>query len=500
MEKKYILAIDQGTTTTKVVIFDREGIPVSNVFREIRQIYPNPGWVEHDPREYWETTKDCISEALKTKQIRPEEIMAIGITMQRETTILWNKSTGEPYHNAINWQCRRTIEICEDLKAQGYERMVREKTGIVIDPYFSGTKIRWILDNVPGLRQKAEAGEVCFGTVDTWLLWHLSGGQVHATDYTNASRTMLFNVKEIKWDDELLAMLEIPREILPETRPSSGIFGYTSPELFDGVRIPIAGIAGDQHAATFGQTCFKPGMAKNTYGTSLAMVMNIGDQFILSDHGVTTDLGWGINDHIVYAFEGVVFVGGAVVQWLRDGLHIIEHARETEKMAQMVPDSGGIYIVPAFTGLCTPYWDSYARGTIVGITRGTTREHFARAALESIAYQTKDVLDAMVADSGHSLDSLRVDGRAVGNDFLMQFQADILGVPVQRPVVTDMAALGAAYMAGLAVGFWEDTDQLVEQWKVDRTFEPTMPDEKRQELYNGWKRAVERSLGWARKR
>lgn len=498
MEKKYILSIDQGTTTTKVVVFDREGTPVTSAYHEIQQIYPQPGWVEHDPRELWETTKWCIDQALTEKKIHPSEIAAIGITMQRETTILWDRSTGEPLYNAIVWQCRRTAEICEDLKARGYEGMVREKTGLVIDPYFSGTKIKWILDHIPEAKQKANAGQLCFGTVDTWLLWKLTGGQVHATDYSNASRTMLFNIREVKWDDELLAMLEIPRAILPEAKPSSGVFGYTAPELFAGERIPIAGIAGDQHASTFGQTCFKPGMAKNTYGTSLAMVMNIGEEFKPSHNGLTTDLAWGIDNRIEYAFEGVVFIGGAVVQWLRDGLKIIDHAAETEKMAQMVPDTGGIYIVPAFTGLCAPYWDMYARGTIVGITRGTSKEHFARAALESIAYQTKDVLEAMVADSGESLESLRVDGGAVRNEFLMQFQADILGVPVQRPVVTDMAALGAAYLAGLAVGFWESQEQLVAQWKIDKTYEPVMTAERREELYSGWKRAVERSLNWAK--
>lgn len=498
MEKKYVLAIDQGTTTTKVVIFDREGTPVASAYQEIQQIFPQPGWVEHDPREYWETTKHCIDKALTEKKIHPAELAAIGITMQRETTILWDRSTGEPLFNAIVWQCRRSMEICEDLKARGYEGMVREKTGLVIDPYFSGTKIKWILDNVPEAKQKANDGQLCFGTVDTWLLWKLTGGQVHATDYSNASRTMLFNIRDVKWDDELLAMLEIPREILPETKPSSGIFGYTDPELFAGERIPIAGIAGDQHASTFGQTCFKPGMAKNTYGTSLAMVMNIGEEFKLSNNGLTTDLAWGIDNRIEYAFEGVVFIGGAVLQWLRDGLKIIDHAAETEKMAQMVPDTGGVYIVPAFTGLCAPYWDMYARGTIVGITRGTSREHIARAALESITYQTKDVLEAMVADSGQSLDSLRVDGGAVRNEFLMQFQADILGVPVQRPVVTDMAALGAAYLAGLAVGFWESQEQLVSQWKIDKTYEPMMTAERREELYSGWKRAVKRSLHWAK--
>lgn len=498
MEKKYIMAIDQGTTGTRVVIFDRQGIPVIKAYREIEQIFPHPGWVEHNPLEHWDTTMQCIHEVLSKGEIHPSEIAAIGITMQRETTILWDRVTGEPISNAIVWQCRRTAPICEELKACGYDQVVRDKTGLLIDAYFSGTKVKWILDNVEDAKSKAIAGRLCFGNVDAWLLWKLTGGKVHATDYSNASRTMLFNIKEIKWDDELLAMLDIPREILPETMPSSGVFGYTDPRLFDGEEIPIAGIAGDQHASTFGQTCFKPGMAKNTYGTALAMVMNIGNEFIPSNSGLTTDLAWGIDDKIEYAFEGVVFIGGAVVQWLRDGLRIIDNAAETENMAKMVSDTGGVYIVPAFTGLCAPYWDMYARGTIVGITRGTTREHMARAALESIAYQTKDVLEAMVMDSGKNLDSLRVDGGAVENEFLMQFQADILGVPVEKPVVTEMAALGAAYLAGLAVGFWKDREELVNQWKVDKIYEPMMSSAKREELYGGWKRAVERSLNWAK--
>jgi len=498
MDKKYIMSIDQGTTGTRVVLFNREGLPVTSAYHEIKQFFPQPGWVEHDPLEYWETTKQCMDEVLAEGQVKPKEIAAVGITMQRETTILWDRVTGEPVFNAVVWQCRRSASICEDLKQRGYEEMVREKTGLIIDPYFSGTKIRWILDNVKEAKNKVAKGQLCFGNVDTWLLWKLTGGQVHATDYSNASRTMLFNTREIKWDDELLAMLDIPKEILPEVKPSSGIFGYTSPDLFDGEKIPIAGIAGDQHASTFGQTCFKPGMAKNTYGTALAMVMNIGDKFILSNNGLTTDLAWGIENRIEYAFEGVIFIGGAVVQWLRDGLRVINHASETEQMANSLADTGGVYIVPAFTGLCAPYWDMYARGTIVGITRGTTREHLARASLESIAYQTKDVLEAMVADSGQNLDSLRVDGGAVQNEFLMQFQADILGVPVEKPVVTEMAALGAAYLAGLGIGFWKNRQELTEQWKIDKIYEPSMPSDRREELYAGWKKAVQRALNWAK--
>ncbi|MEN3184350.1 MAG: glycerol kinase GlpK [Atribacterota bacterium] len=498
MGKDYIMAIDQGTTGTRVILVDQEGNVVSSAYREIGQIYPHPGWVEHNPREHWETTLACMKEALEKAKAQPSQVAGIGITNQRETTIIWDKDTGEPIYNAIVWQCRRTAPICEDLKARGFEEKVREKTGLTIDAYFSATKIKWILDNVPGARDLAKKGKLLMGCIDSWLMWNLSGGKAHVTDYSNASRTMLFNVRTLDWDQELLDALEIPREILPSPKPSSGVMAVArNREVLGDAEIPISGVAGDQHAALFGQTCFKPGMAKNTYGTALALMMNIGEQFILSRNGLTTDLAWGINGKIEYALEGVVFIGGAAVQWLRDGLKIIENAAQTEAMAQAVPDTAGVYVVPAFTGLCAPYWDMYARGLIIGITRGTTREHIVRATLESMAYQTRDVLEAMIADSGQVLESLRVDGGAVKNNFLMQFQADILGVPVIRPVVTEMAAMGAAYLAGLGVGFWKSKEEIAKQWKVDRIFEPKMDAARREELYAGWKKAVERARRWA---
>ncbi|MGQ9473185.1 MAG: glycerol kinase GlpK [Candidatus Caldatribacteriaceae bacterium] len=497
MGKEYIMAIDQGTTGTRVILVDHEGMVVSSAYREIAQIYPHPGWVEHNPMEYWDTTMACAWEAMDKARIHVSQIAGIGITNQRETTVIWDKDTGQPVYNAIVWQCRRTAPICEELKARGLEEKVQAKTGLTIDAYFSATKIKWILDNVPGVKEKVREGKLQMGCIDSWLMWKLSGGRAHVTDYSNASRTMLFNVQKIGWDDELLEALEIPKELLPDPKPSSGTLAVTARDVFWGEEIPIAGVAGDQHAALFGQTCFKPGMAKNTYGTALAMMMNIGKKFLLSRHGLTTDLAWGIDGKIEYSLEGVVFIGGAAVQWLRDGIKIINNAAETESLAQSVEDTAGVYIVPAFTGLCAPYWDMYARGTIVGITRGTTRAHIVRATLESMAYQTRDVLEAMVADSGFVLESLRVDGGAVKNNFLMQFQADILGVPVIRPVVTEMAALGAAYLAGLGVGFWKSREEIAKQWKVDQVFEPRMTVERREELYNGWKRAVERSRGWA---
>ncbi|NLJ49875.1 MAG: glycerol kinase GlpK [Candidatus Atribacteria bacterium] len=491
------MAIDQGTTGTKVILVDHDGMVVSSAYREIKQIYPEPGWVEHDPLEYWETTLICAKEALDKARIKPSQIAGIGITDQRETTIIWDKKTGEPVYNAIVWQCRRSASICEDLKAKGLEEKIRQKTGLTIDAYFSATKIKWIMENVPGVKERMKKGELIMGNIDSWLMWKLSGGQMHVTDYSNASRTMLFNVQELNWDQELLDIMEIPREIFPNPKPSSGIMAISDKSIFNGAEIPIAGVAGDQHAALFGQACFKPGMAKNTYGTALALMMNIGEKFILSEHGLTTDLAWGIDGKIEYSFEGVVFIGGAAIQWLRDGLGIIESAAQSEAIAQSVKDTGDVYFVPAFTGLCAPYWDMYARGTIVGITRGTTKEQIVRSALESMAYQTRDVLEAMITDSKRNLNSLRVDGGAVKNNFLMQFQADILGVPVIRPVVTEMAALGAAYLAGLGVGFWKNRDEISAMWKMDRVFEPKMDVGQREELYRGWKKAVERSLHWA---
>ncbi len=497
MQKDYIMAVDQGTTGTRVIFVDHGGNVVSSAYREIKQIYPHPGWVEHDPMEYWETTMMCAEEAMKKAHIEPSQIAGIGITNQRETTVIWERDTGKPIHNAIVWQCRRTAPLCEELKARGFEEKVHQKTGLTIDAYFSATKIKWILDKVPGARERAIRGELQMGCIDSWLTWKLSGGSTHVTDYSNASRTMLFNVQTLEWDQELLDVLEIPPEILPQPKPSSGIIALTSRKAFWGEEVPIAGVAGDQHAALFGQACFKPGMAKNTYGTALDMMMNIGEKFVLSQNGLLSDLAWGIEEKVEYALEGIVFIGGAAVQWLRDGLKIIDNAAQTEAMAQAVPDTGDVYFVPAFTGAGAPHWDMYARGLIIGITRGTTREHIVRAALESMAYQTRDVLEAMVADSEQKLESLRVDGGAVKNNFLMQFQADILGVPVVRPVVTEMTAMGAAYLAGLGVGFWKDREEISSQWKIDRVFEPQMDPARREELYSRWKRAVERAREWA---
>jgi glycerol kinase len=498
MQKKVVMAIDQGTTGTRVILFDHEGNATATAYREIAQIYPQPGWVEHDPKEYWNTVLECTREVMEKGRISATEIAAIGITNQRETTILWDKDTGKPLHNAIVWQCRRTAAMCEELKAKGLEPLVREKTGLVIDAYFSATKIRWILDNVREAKEKLTQGKLCMGNIDSWLIWQLSGGKAHVTDYSNASRTMLLNIHTLDWDDELLEALEIEREILPELMPSSGIMARTSEEAFFGAEVPVAGAAGDQHAATFGQTCFKPGMAKNTYGTALALMMNIGETPKLSQNGLTTNLGWHIAGKTEYALEGVVFIGGAAVQWLRDGIGIVDSAQACNELAAAVSDTGGVYMVPAFTGLCAPYWDMYARGLIIGITGGTGREHIARASLESMAYQTRDVLDAMIADSGEQAASLKVDGGATQSDFLMQFQADVLGIPVERPSITEMAARGAAYLAGLGVGFWKSKEEIAQQWKLDRTFDPRMSEEQREALYAGWQNAVKRSLGWAK--
>lgn len=452
--------------------------------------------MEHNPREHWQTVMDCAREVLETGNAKAEEIASIGIANQRESTVLWDKDSGEPVYNAIVWQCRRTASMCDELKAKGYEQMVREKTGLVIDAYFSGTKIKWIIDNVPGVTEKIEQGKIRMGTIDSWIMWNLSGGMAHVTDYTNASRTLLLNIHKLQWDEELLEAMAIPAEILPELKPTIGAMATTARDVFFGAEIPIAGVAGDQHAATIGQACFKPGMAKNTYGTGLALMMNIGEKAVLSDNGLTTVLGWHIDGKTEYALEGVVFSGGSAVQWLRDGIKIIENSAECSTLAARVPDSGGVYMVPAFTGLSAPYWDRYARGMIIGITRGTEREHIARATLESMAYQTRDVLDAMVADSGEKAASLRVDGGATQSDFLMKFQADILGIPVERPSVTEMAARGAAYLAGLGVGFWKNKAEIAQPWKLDRVFEPTMSEDQRERLNTGWQKAVERAKNW----
>lgn len=496
MDKKYVIALDQGTTSSRAIIFDRDGQIVKVAQSEFTQYYPKPGWVEHDPMEIWGTQSGVLRQALESAGIRPQEIAAIGITNQRETTVVWDKNTGKPIYNAIVWQCRRTANICDELKARGLEDYVRENTGLVIDAYFSGTKIKWILDNVEGAREKAERGELLFGNIDTWLIWNLTRGKVHVTDYSNASRTMIFNIKELKWDERMLEELKIPASMLPEVRPSSEIYGVTDPQTLGGAEIPIAGIAGDQQAALFGQACFQAGMAKNTYGTGCFMLMNTGEEAVTSKNGLLTTIAWGVDGKVEYALEGSIFVAGAVVQWLRDELKIIHDAKDSEYFATQVEDNNGIYLVPAFVGLGAPYWDMYARGTIVGLTRGANRNHIIRAALESIAYQTRDVLEAMQEDSGIDLQALRVDGGAVANDFLMQFQSDILGVPVHRPEVIETTALGAAYLAGLAVGFWSGKDEISKKWNVNRIFEVEMEEERREELYKGWKRAVERSLKW----
>ncbi|HEY8488818.1 MAG TPA: glycerol kinase GlpK [Thermaerobacter sp.] len=492
---RYVLALDQGTTSSRAILFDRQGSVVAVKQQEFRQIYPRPGWVEHDPLDIWDSQIAVAKAVLKEAGASLDDVAAIGVTNQRETTVVWDKATGQPVHNAIVWQDRRTADLCTDLKRRGREALFREKTGLVLDPYFSGTKIAWILDNVPGVRQRAERGEVLFGTVDTWLVWKLTGGRVHVTDYSNASRTLIFNIHALDWDDELLQELNIPRAMLPAARPSSQVYGETDPAVLGGA-IPIAGIAGDQQAALFGQACFRPGMAKNTYGTGAFVLMNTGEKPARSEHGLITTVAWGVDGKVEYALEGSIFIAGAVVQWLRDELKIIEKAADTEPLARSVDDTGGVYLVPAFAGLGAPYWDPYARGTIVGITRGTSRAHLARAALEAIAYQTRDVLGAMEADSGLTLSALRVDGGAVVNNFLMQFQADLLGVPVDRPVVNETTALGAAYLAGLAVGFWRNREEIEQFWQRDRRFEPAMPEDERERLYAGWKRAVERARGW----
>lgn len=497
MEKLFIMAIDQGTTGTRVILFNKEGQIHSYAYRDIKQIYPKPGWVEHDPNEYWSTVVEGMAEAFEKGNAHASQVAAIGITCQRETTILWDRDTGEPLYNAIVWQSRQTASICEELKAQGYDSYIREKTGLLIDAYFSGTKIKWIIDNVPGVKEKVAQKKVCFGNIDSWIMYKLSGGASHVEDYSNASRTLLLDIHTLQWDQKIMDALNIPAHILPELKPSSGLLAMTSKDVFFGQEIPIAGDAGDQHAATFGQTCFKPGMAKNTYGTALALMMNIGEELKLSKTGLTTDLGWVIGEKVEYAFEGVIFMGGAAIQWLRDGLKIIQSAAEANVLAANVKDTGGVYLVPAFTGLCAPYWDMYARGTIVGITRGTTNEHIARSALEAIAYQTRDVLECMQMDSAQKAESLRVDGGATASDFLMQFQSDILGIPIQKPVITEMAGLGAAYLAGLGVGFWKSKEEIAKQWKVAKVFEPKMGVDQRETLYDGWKRAVERSLKWA---
>lgn len=492
---KYIMALDQGTTSSRTILFNEAGEIKSVAQKEFRQIYPKAGWVEHDAMEIWATQIGVAQEALAKVGATYEDIAAIGITNQRETTVVWDKTTGQPVYNAIVWQCRRTAGFCDELVAEGWTDKIRNKCGVVIDAYFSGTKIRWILENVPGAREKAEAGELLFGNIDTWLIWNLTKGKVHVTDYSNASRTMIYNIFELKWDDEILERFNIPKSMLPEVKPSSCVYGETDPTIFGGP-IKIAGAAGDQQAALFGQTCYQPGMAKNTYGTGCFMLMNTGTKPVMSQNGLLTTIAWGADGVVEYALEGSIFVAGAAIQWLRDELKMVETAPDSEYYANKVKDTNGVYVVPAFVGLGAPHWDSYARGTIVGLTRGANKNHIIRATLESLAYQTYDVLKAMQEDSGIKLAALKVDGGACANNLLMQFQADIIGAPVQRPVCIETTALGAAYLAGLAVGYWANKDDVIKNWAVSRAFEPQMDEAEREELIKGWRKAVGRSLKW----
>ena len=491
----HILALDQGTTSSRAIVFGHDGRAAAVAQQEFEQIFPQPGHVEHDPEAIWSSQLAVAQAALQQAGLTCQDIAALGITNQRETTILWDRETGKAVANAIVWQSRVTASICDQLKADGLEDTFRQKTGLVVDAYFSGTKIKHLLDSIDGLRSRAEKGEILFGTVDSFLIWRLTGGKCHVTDYSNASRTLIFNIHTLDWDDELLKILDIPRAMLPEVRPSSEVYGETEAELFGG-SIPIAGNAGDQQAATFGQGCFEPGSAKNTYGTGCFMLLNTGDKPIASENGLLTTIGWGIDGQITYCLEGSVFVAGAVVQWLRDGLNLIDNAAEIEQLAATETDTGGVYLVPAFVGLGAPYWNQNARGAIVGLTRGTNRGHLARAALESMAYQSRDVLDAMQQDAGLELQALKVDGGASANNLLMQFQADLVNTPVQRPVVQETTALGTAYLAGLAVGFWKDRDDVAQNWALDREFQPSMDASRREQLYADWKRAVDRSLDW----
>ncbi len=492
----YILSLDQGTTSSRAILFNHEGKIVSVAQKEFKQIFPKAGWVEHDPGEIWSSQVSVAAEAVSKASITAAGVAAIGITNQRETTIVWNRKTGKPVYNAIVWQDRRTAEICKKLKEDGHTGNFRKKTGLVLDPYFSGTKVKWILDNVDGARKLAENGDLLFGTVDSWLVWKLTEGEVHITDVTNASRTLLYNINELKWDDELLEILDIPKSMMPEVKSSSEVYGHSGPEMF-ARKIPISGIAGDQQAALFGQVCSNPGMAKNTYGTGCFMLMQTGETPIESKNNLLTTIAWQLNGKTYYALEGSIFIGGAVVQWLRDGLGLINKSEEIEQLAGKVKDTDGVYMVPAFSGLGAPHWDPFARGLIIGITRGTESAHIARAALDSIAYQSTDLLRAMESDSGISLKELRVDGGASVNNLLMQFQADLLGVPVIRPTITETTALGAAYLAGLAIDFWDDISTISDKWEVDKRFEPGMKTEKKKELLGGWNKAVERAKNWS---
>ncbi len=495
--EKYIMALDQGTTSSRCILFNKQGKACSTAQKEFRQIFPKPGWVEHDPMDIWASQISVAAEAMSKIGAGAENIAAIGITNQRETTVVWEKETGKPVCNAIVWQCRRTAELVDELKSEGFDRIIREKTGLIPDAYFSATKLKWILDHVRGARERAVRGELLFGTVDTWLVWNLTNRRVHVTDYTNASRTMLFDIHKLRWDDEILEKLEIPRQMLPEVRPSSEVYGYTEDCILGG-GIPIAGAAGDQQAALFGQCCFEPGEAKNTYGTGCFLLMNTGSKAVESKSGLLTTIAASADGNIRYALEGSVFVAGAAIQWLRDELRIIDTAAQSEEYCMAVKDTNGTYVVPAFTGLGAPYWDSYARGTILGLTRGTRREHLVRAVVESLAYQASDVIEAMEKDSGIHLKTLKVDGGACANDFLMQFQADILNVQVARPECIETTALGAAYLAGLSVGVWKNQEDVCANWALQRTFSPDMTQEYREELLEGWKKAVQCSFGWAK--
>ncbi|WP_347548807.1 glycerol kinase GlpK [Pseudalkalibacillus hwajinpoensis] len=497
MSKKFILSLDQGTTSSRAILFNKKGEIVNVAQKEFKQHFPKSGWVEHDAQEIWSSILSVMAQVLSSNSgLSAKDIEAIGITNQRETTVVWDKNTGKPVYNAIVWQSRQTAGIVNELKAQGHSDMVQDKTGLLIDAYFSGTKVKWILDNVDGAREKAENGDLLFGTIDTWLIWKLSGGEAHVTDYTNASRTMMYNIYDLKWDDELLEMLTVPKSMLPEVRPSSEVYANTVDYHFFGQNVPIAGVAGDQQAALFGQACYEKGMAKNTYGTGCFMLMNTGEKAVKSENGLLTTIAWGVDGKVEYALEGSIFVAGSAIQWLRDGLRMFNESPESERYAERVESTDGVYMVPAFVGLGTPYWDSDVKGAVFGLTRGTSKEHFVRATLESLAYQTRDVLDAMTADAGIDLKTLRVDGGVVNNNFLMQFQSDMIGVPVERPIISETTALGAAYLAGLATGYWESREEIEQQWKLDRSFEPEMEAEQKEELYDGWKKAVHATMAF----
>ena len=492
----YILSLDQGTTSSRAILFNQKGQIVHVAQREFTQYFPNPGWVEHDANEIWGSILAVIATVLSESGVKAEQIAGIGITNQRETTVLWDKESGQPIYHAIVWQSRQTMDICNDLEMNGYQDVFKQKTGLLIDAYFSGTKVKWILDHVEGAREKAERGELLFGTIDTWLIWKLSGGKAHVTDYSNASRTLMFNIYDLKWDEELLKILSIPQSMLPEVKSSSEIYTNTAGDHFFGKEVPIAGVAGDQQAALFGQGCYEKGMAKNTYGTGCFMLMNTGEKPVRSEHGLLTTIAWGINGKVEYALEGSIFVAGAAIQWLRDGLRMLKNSADSEDYALKVDSAEGVYVVPAFVGLGTPYWDSDVRGAVFGLTRGTSKEHFIRATLESLAYQTKDVLAAMEEDSGIKLKTLRVDGGVVKNNFLMEFQSNLLNVSVERSQINETTALGAAYLAGLAVGYWSSQDEITQNWTIERTFLPNMEDSDRQHLYNGWKKAVKAAMAF----